>query len=185
MALTAKRTNAKRTGRMRVGIYPGTFDPITNGHIDIIHRALTLVDHLVIAMGINPSKAPLLSIEERSKLIEAEITPLAKKLGTSIAIATFSGLVVDAAENHDASMIVRGLRGVVDFEYEAQMVGMNRVMKPDVETVFLTASPETQFISSTLVRQIASMGGDISRFVPKRVEKKIFSVIARQSKHKA
>lgn len=176
---------AKKTGKMRIGIYPGTFDPITNGHIDIIQRALTLVDHLVIAMGINASKAPLLSFEERVALIEAEINPLAKKLGASISTTSFSGLVVDAAEDHGANVIIRGLRGAVDFEYETQMVGMNRIMKPSVETVFLSASPETQFISSTLVRQIASMGGDISRFVPKRIEKKIFSVIARRNKGKA
>jgi pantetheine-phosphate adenylyltransferase len=156
---------------------------MTNGHIDIIRRSLSLVDHLVIAMGINATKAPLLTFDERVALIEAEIGPMAKKLGAKISTASFTGLVVDAADAHDATVIIRGLRGSVDYEYEAQMVGMNRTMNPRVETVFLTASPETQFISSTLVRQIASMGGDISRFVPKRVEKKVFSAIAKQRKN--
>ncbi len=166
----------------RTGIYPGTFDPMTNGHLDIIRRALTMVDHLVVAMGINATKAPMLSFEERAALIEAEAGPIAKKLGSRITTASFSGLVVDAADAHGANIIIRGLRGGVDYEYEAQMVGMNRIMNPRVETVFLAASPETQFISSTLVRQIASMGGDISRFVPKRVEKKVLSRIAKQRK---
>jgi pantetheine-phosphate adenylyltransferase len=168
---------------LRTGLYPGTFDPMTNGHIDIIRRSLSLVDHLVIAMGINATKAPLLTFDERVALIEAEIGPMAKKLGAKISTASFTGLVVDAADAHGATVIIRGLRGSVDYEYEAQMVGMNRTMNPRVETVFLTASPETQFISSTLVRQIASMGGDISRFVPKRVERKVFSAIAKQRKN--
>ncbi|MCE9649297.1 MAG: pantetheine-phosphate adenylyltransferase [Parvibaculum sp.] len=168
--------------QLRTGIYPGTFDPMTNGHLDIIRRALTLVDHLVVAMGINATKAPMLSFEERAALIEAEAGPIAKKLGAKITTASFSGLVVDAADAHGANVIIRGLRGGIDYEYEVQMVGMNRSMNPRVETVFLAASPETQFISSTLVRQIAGMGGDISRFVPKRVEKKILAKVAKQRK---
>lgn len=170
--------------RKRIGIYPGTFDPMTNGHIDIIRRALTLVDHLVVAIGINASKTPMLTFEERAALIEAEAGPVAKKLGSKISTASFSGLVVDAADAHGANVIIRGLRGAVDYEYEVQMVGMNRVMNPQVETVFLTASPETQFISSTLVRQIAGMGGDISPFVPKRVEKKVLARLASVNRNK-
>ncbi|KAB7739656.1 pantetheine-phosphate adenylyltransferase [Parvibaculum sedimenti] len=170
--------------KKRIGIYPGTFDPMTNGHIDIIRRALTLVDHLVVAIGINATKTPMLTFEERAALIEAEAGPVAKKLGSKISTASFSGLVVDAADAHGANVIIRGLRGAVDYEYEVQMVGMNRVMNPQVETVFLTASPETQFISSTLVRQIASMGGDISPFVPKRVEKKVLARLASVSRNK-
>lgn len=172
------------TTKKRIGIYPGTFDPMTNGHIDIIRRALTLVDHLVVAIGINATKTPMLTFEERAALIEAEAGPVAKKLGSKISTASFSGLVVDAADAHGANVIIRGLRGAVDYEYEVQMVGMNRVMNPQVETVFLTASPETQFISSTLVRQIASMGGDISPFVPKRVEKKVLARLASVSRNK-
>tara|TARA_R110000824_G_scaffold155226_1_gene327552 strand:- start:104303 stop:104824 length:522 start_codon:yes stop_codon:yes gene_type:complete len=168
--------------KTRTGIYPGTFDPMTNGHTDIIRRSLALVDHLVIAMGINATKTPLLSFEERKHLIEAEISPIAEKLGAKISVVAFSGLVVDAADEHNASVIIRGLRGSVDYEYEAQMVGMNRIMNPNVETVFLSASPETQFISSTLVRQIAAMGGDISNFVSRRVEKKIFNAISKKPK---
>jgi len=169
--------------KLRTGLYPGTFDPMTNGHIDIIRRALSLVDHLVIAMGINATKAPLLTFDERVALIDSEIGPMAKKLGAKISTVSFTGLVVDAADAHGANVIIRGLRGSVDYEYEAQMVGMNRVMRPKVETVFLAASPDTQFISSTLVRQIAGMGGDISPFVPKRVEKKVLSAIAKSRKN--
>ena len=167
--------------KKRIGFYPGTFDPLTNGHIDIIRRALTLVDHLVIAIGVNATKQPLLSLEERLALIDAEVAPLAKAAGSEARTSTFSGLLVDAAAGAGAQIIIRGLRGAVDYEYEVQMVGMNRTMKPAIETVFLAASPETQFISSTLVRQIAGMGGDISRFVPKRVEKKIRARLAKSN----
>lgn len=170
---------AKRPATQRTGLYPGTFDPMTNGHLDIIRRALTLVDHLVVAIGINATKVPMLTFEERAALIEAEAGPIARKLGATISTASFSGLVVDAADAHGANVIIRGLRGAVDYEYEVQMVGMNRLMNPKVETVFLTASPETQFISSTLVRQIAGMGGDFSAFVPKRVEKKVLARMAK------
>lgn len=162
----------------RIGLYPGTFDPMTNGHLDIIRRGLTLVDHLVIAIGVNATKTPLLTLDERFELIEAEAGPIAKELGSKISTASFSGLVVNAADEHGASLILRGLRGAVDFEYETQMVGMNRVMNPQVETVFLAASPDTQFISSTLVRQIAGMGGDIAPFVPRSVMKKVLARIA-------
>ncbi|MDR3500094.1 MAG: pantetheine-phosphate adenylyltransferase [Parvibaculum sp.] len=168
--------------KQRVGLYPGTFDPMTNGHLDIIRRALTLVDHLVVAIGVNATKTPMLSFEERAALIEAEAGPVARKLGARITTASFSGLVVDAADAHGANVIIRGLRGGIDYEYEVQMVGMNRTMNPRVETVFLAASPETQFISSTLVRQIAGMGGDISAFVPKRVEKKVLARVAKLGK---
>ncbi|WP_339829145.1 pantetheine-phosphate adenylyltransferase [uncultured Parvibaculum sp.] len=162
----------------RIGLYPGTFDPMTNGHLDVIRRALTLVDHLVVAIGVNATKTPLLTLEERFALIETEAAPLAKAAGGKVSTASFSGLVVNAADEAGAGVIIRGLRGAVDFEYETQMVGMNRVMNPRVETVFLAASPETQFISSTLVRQIAGMGGDILPFVPKRVAEKVLARIA-------
>lgn len=164
----------------RIGLYPGTFDPMTNGHLDVIRRGLKLVDHLIVAIGVNATKAPMLTLEERFELIEAEAGPIAKELGSKISTASFSGLVVNAADEHGATVIIRGLRGAVDFEYETQMVGMNRVMNPHVETVFLAASPETQFISSTLVRQIAGMGGDILPFVPKRVADKVLARVAEQ-----
>jgi pantetheine-phosphate adenylyltransferase len=150
----------------KTGLYPGTFDPMTNGHVDIIRRALRVVDHLVIAIGVHATKAPMLSLDERFDLIEREVSPIAKEMGGKVSTASFSGLVVDAADEFGASIIVRGLRGSVDYEYEEAMVGMNRTMNPKVETVFLAASPETGHISSTLVRQIAQMGGDISPFVP-------------------
>lgn len=166
----------------RVGLYPGTFDPMTNGHLDVIRRGLKLVDHLVVAIGLNATKTPLISLEERFALIEAEAGPIAKEVGSKISTASFSGLVVNAADEHGATVIIRGLRGAVDFEYETQMVGMNRVMNPHVETVFLAASPETQFISSTLVRQIASMGGDITPFVPSSVKAKVLAAVKAQGK---
>ncbi|MDP1628109.1 pantetheine-phosphate adenylyltransferase [Parvibaculum sp.] len=166
----------------RIGLYPGTFDPMTNGHLDIIRRGLKLVDHLIVAIGVNATKTPLLTLEERFQLIEQEAGPIAKELGSKISTASFSGLVVNAADEHGATVIVRGLRGAVDFEYETQMVGMNRVMNPHVETVFLAASPETQFISSTLVRQIAAMDGDISPFVPPHVKDKVLARVAEQKK---
>lgn len=166
----------------RIGLYPGTFDPMTNGHLDIIRRGLKLVDHLIVAIGVNATKTPLLTLEERFELIEKEAGPIAKELGSKISTASFSGLVVKAADEHGATVIIRGLRGAVDFEYETQMVGMNRVMNPHVETVFLAASPETQFISSTLVRQIAGMDGDISPFVPPHVKDKVLARVAEQKK---
>ena len=166
----------------RVGLYPGTFDPMTNGHLDVIRRGLKLVDHLVVAIGVNATKTPLISLEERFALIEAEAGPTAKEVGSTIPTASFSSLVVNAADEHGATVIIRGLRGAVDFEYETQMVGMNRVMNPHVETVFLAASPETQFISSTLVRQIASMGGDITPFVPSSVKAKVLAAVKAQGK---
>jgi pantetheine-phosphate adenylyltransferase len=161
----------------RIGLYSGTFDPVTLGHIDIIRRAFRLVDHLVVGIGINSSKKPLLSFEERASLIEAEAASFAKEAGSTLEVSSFSGLVVDAADDAGAGIIIRGLRGTVDYEYEDQMVGMNGILNPRVETVFLTASPEVGFISSTLVRQIATMGGDISHFVPPLVAKKVLSAV--------
>ena len=161
----------------RIGLYPGTFDPITFGHIDIIRRAFRLVDHLVVGIGINSSKVPMLSFDERASLIVAETKSIGEKLGATLEVRSFSGLVVNAAAEAGAGLIIRGLRGAVDFEYESQMVGMNNAMNADVETVFLTAAPEVSFISSTLVRQIASMGGDISKFVPPRVAEKVLAAV--------
>lgn len=165
----------------RIGLYSGSFDPITNGHVDIIRRALRMVDHLIIGVGVHASKTPMLTLEERLKLIEAEGEPLAREAGGKVSTMTFSGLVVDAADEVGATLIVRGLRSAGDFEYEAQMAGMNGTMNPRVETVFLAASPSVQFISSTLVRQIASMGGDISPFVPKSVETAIAAKLSRKN----
>ncbi len=149
--------------------YAGSFDPPTNGHMDVISRALRLADKLVIGVGVHHQKTPFLDTEKRINLIEQECVSLAQKTGHEVQVTTFDGLVVDAALNAGADYMVRGLRNGTDYEYEAQMNGMNRTMAPALETVYLAATPEVSFISSTLVRQIATMGGDITPFVPKTV----------------
>ncbi|MDC0147794.1 pantetheine-phosphate adenylyltransferase [Alphaproteobacteria bacterium] len=154
---------------MRTGFYPGSFDPITNGHIDIIKRGLSIVDKLVVGIGISATKSPLFTLEKRLAMIETEMSPIAKQMGVDLQVVSFDGLLVDVAREHGASLILRGLRTAADFEYEAQMTSMNRSMAPEVETVFLAASANVGFISSTLVRQIHAMGGDVSPFVPKVV----------------
>jgi pantetheine-phosphate adenylyltransferase len=150
----------------RVALYPGTFDPVTNGHIDIIGRAARLVDRLVVGVAINIGKGPLFDLEERVALVEAEVAAIAARNGTAIEVRPFEGLLVQYAREIGAKMIIRGLRAVADFDYEFQMVGMNRRLDPDIETVFLMASETNQFIASRLVKEIARLGGDISGFVP-------------------
>ena len=154
----------------RIGIYPGTFDPITNGHRDIVRRALRVVDELVIAVALDTAKQPLFSIEDRVALVRADLASLTEDTGR-IRIESFSGLLVRFAEEQGASLIVRGLRAVSDFEYEFQMACMNRTLQPELETVFLTASEHTHFVSSRFVKQIARLGGDISPLVSQPVEK--------------
>lgn len=150
---------------MRIGLYPGTFDPITLGHIDIIRRASLLVDRLVIGVAINRDKGPLFSLEERVAMIEAECALLSEQTGTEIVVHPFENLLINCARDVGASLIVRGLRAVADFEYEYQMVGMNRVLDDSVETVFLMAEAKHQAIASKLVKEIARLGGDVSNFV--------------------
>lgn len=150
----------------RVGVYPGTFDPVTNGHIDVIQRAARLLDRLVIGVAMNAGKGPLFPIEERVELVRAETDAIARAAGTIIEVVAFEGLLVTLAREHGAGMIVRGLRAVSDFDYEIQMAGMNRRLDHEVETVFLMASERNQFISSRFVKEIARLGGDISSFVP-------------------
>jgi len=150
---------------MRTALYPGTFDPITLGHIDIIRRSATLVDKLVIGVAINRDKGPLFSLEERVAMIKAECADLAKQAGIEIVVHPFENLLIDCANDVGAQIILRGLRAVADFEYEYQMVGMNRVLDPSVETVFLMAEARHQAISSKLVKEIARLGGDVSKFV--------------------
>ncbi|MEP2781034.1 MAG: pantetheine-phosphate adenylyltransferase [Pseudoruegeria sp.] len=154
---------------MRVGLYPGTFDPITYGHIDIIRRSAGLVDKLVIGVAINRDKGPLFSLDERVEMIETECKTLADETGTIIVAHPFENLLIDCAHDVGAQIIIRGLRAVADFEYEYQMVGMNRAMDSSVETVFLMAESRHQAIASKLVKEIARLGGDISKFVPKPV----------------
>ena len=155
---------------MRIGLYPGTFDPITMGHIDIIRRAAVLVDRLVIGVAINRDKGPLFSLEERVAMIEAECAKLSAETGTEIVVHPFENLLIQCARDVGAQMIVRGLRAVADFEYEFQMVGMNRAMDASVETVFLMADANHQAIASKLVKEIARLGGDITKFVPPEVK---------------
>ena len=150
---------------MRIGLYPGTFDPVTHGHIDIIRRACTLVDRLVIGVAINRDKGPLFGLDERVAMIKEECVPLGERVGTEVIVHPFENLLIDCARDVGATVIVRGLRAVADFEYEFQMAGMNRQLMPDVETVFLTPSDQYQFVSGTFVREIASLGGDVSKFV--------------------
>ncbi|MEL6958542.1 MAG: pantetheine-phosphate adenylyltransferase [Pseudomonadota bacterium] len=150
---------------MRTGLYPGTFDPITLGHLDIIRRACSLVDKLVIGVAINRDKSPLFSLEERVAMVEAECAELSEQTGCEIVAHPFENLLIDCAKDVGAQVIVRGLRAVADFEYEFQMVGMNRRLDDSVETVFLMAEAEHQAIASKLVKEIARLGGDVSKFV--------------------
>ncbi len=154
---------------MRVGLYPGTFDPITLGHVDIIRRACQLVDRLVIGVAINRDKGPLFSLEDRVAMVEAECAKLSEKNGTEIVAHPFENLLIDCARDVGAEVIIRGLRAVADFEYEFQMVGMNRKLDPDIVTVFLMAEADRQAIASKLVKEIARLGGDVSHFVPPAV----------------
>lgn len=151
----------------RVALYPGTFDPVTNGHLDVIGRAARLVDRLVVGVAINIGKGPLFELDERVELVRAEVAPIATRHGTIIEVRPFQGLLVQYAREVGARMIVRGLRAVSDFDYEFQMVGMNRRLDQEIETIFLMASETNQFIASRLVKEIARLGGDISGFVPK------------------
>jgi pantetheine-phosphate adenylyltransferase len=151
----------------RVGLYAGTFDPVTNGHLDVIGRAAGLLDRLVIGVAINTGKGPLFPLEERVELVRAEAAPIAGHSGTRVEVLPFEGLVVDFARQVGAGVILRGLRSVTDFDYEYQMAGMNRRLDDSIETVFLLASETNQFIASRLVKEIARLGGDISSFVPK------------------
>ena len=157
----------------RVGIYPGTFDPPTNGHLDIITRATRLVDKLIIAVAANPGKDPLFTLEERVALVEDEIASLKNGGTTVIEVRSFDILLMHFVGQVGASMIIRGLRAVSDFEYEFQMAGMNARLNPKVETVFLMASDRHQLIASRLVKEIAVLGGDVSSFVSKRVSDRL------------
>ncbi|TQM92620.1 phosphopantetheine adenylyltransferase [Roseinatronobacter monicus] len=150
---------------MRIGLYPGTFDPLTLGHRDIITRAAQLVDRLVIGVAINRDKGPLFTLEERVAMIEAEVTDLRERTGVDIVAHPFENLLIDCARDVGASIIIRGLRAVTDFEYEFQMVGMNLAMDDSIETVFLMAEARHQAIASKLVKEIARLGGDVSKFV--------------------
>jgi pantetheine-phosphate adenylyltransferase len=159
--------------KRRIGIYPGTFDPITNGHYDIIRRALHVVDHLVIGVARNDAKGPLFSTDERVEIVRDEMKHLENGGGERIEVRPFETLLMHFAEAVGASVIVRGLRAVSDFEYEFQMAGMNARLNPNIETVFLMASDRYQFISSRFVKEIGALGGDIRHFVSPRVAERV------------
>ncbi|MFN4193365.1 MAG: pantetheine-phosphate adenylyltransferase [Tabrizicola sp.] len=155
---------------MRIGLYPGTFDPITLGHIDIIQRAMALVDRLVIGVAINRDKGPMFSLEERVSMVEAECSAIQARTGGEIVVHPFENLLIDCARDVGAGIIIRGLRAVADFEYEFQMVGMNRALDASIETVFMMADARRQAIASKLVKEIARLGGDVSSFVTPSVQ---------------
>jgi pantetheine-phosphate adenylyltransferase len=150
---------------MRIGLYPGTFDPVTLGHTDISQRAMALVDRLVIGVAINRDKGPMFSLEERVAMVEAECRAIQSKTGGEIIVHPFENLLIDCARDVGAGIIIRGLRAVADFEYEFQMVGMNRALDSTIETVFMMADARRQAIASKLVKEIARLGGDVSKFV--------------------
>ena len=151
--------------KKRIGLYPGTFDPVTLGHLDIIKRAVKLVDHLVIGVATNASKSPIFTLRERLSIMRHETAPLAGDGRATIAVESFDTLLISHAEKIGASIIVRGLRAVSDFEYEFQMVGMNQRLNPEIETVFLMADPRHQAIASRLVKEIAVLGGNVRPFL--------------------
>ncbi len=150
----------------RTALYTGTFDPVTNGHLDVIRHACRLVDRLVIAIGVHSAKAPIFTAEERAAMLREVCGPLAEAEGTALEVVTFDDLAVDAAKRYGATIFVRGLRDGTDLDYEMQMAAMNEAMAPDLQTVFFPSSPMVRPITATLVRQIAAMGGDVSGFVP-------------------
>lgn len=150
----------------RIALYPGSFDPVTNGHLDVVRHAVTLCDRLIVAIGIHSGKKPLFSTEERLKMVRDVFAPIAAKAGCSFDATTFDDLTVTAAQRHGATIMIRGLRDGTDLDYEMQLAGMNEAMAPEVHTVFVPASAAVRPITATLVRQIAGMGGDVSAFVP-------------------
>jgi pantetheine-phosphate adenylyltransferase len=150
----------------RTAFFAGSFDPPTNGHLDVVRQAARLADRLVLAIGTHPGKAPLFSAQERMAMLEETCGPVARAAGCDFACITFADLVVSAAQREGATLLIRGLRSATDFDYEMEMAGMNGEMAPGLQTVFLPAAPLVRPITATLVRQIASMGGDVSAFVP-------------------
>ena len=161
---------------MRIGLYPGTFDPLTLGHLDIIRRASNLVDKLVVGVAVNSYKSPMFNLQERVNMINEEINILENEFGIQIITHPFENLLIECAKDVKANIIIRGLRAVSDFEYEFQMVGMNRVLSSEIETVFLMADNSYQSIASKLVKEIARLGGDTKNFVPNSVNKRLMNL---------
>jgi pantetheine-phosphate adenylyltransferase len=154
---------------MKTAFYPGSFDPMTNGHLDVLVQALNVAEKVIVAIGVHPGKTPLFSFDERRELIVSSLSEVMPDAGGRVSVVSFDNLVVDAARAHGASLLIRGLRDGTDLDYEMQMAGMNNQMAPDIQTVFLPAGTASRPITATLVRQIAGMGGDVSAFVPKVV----------------
>ena len=168
MAASAKHT----------AFYAGSFDPVTNGHVDVLRHACALFDRVVVAIGVHPGKAPLFSVEERAEMIREAAADAAMAAGTTVEVMDFDGLAVVAAKSVGATVLIRGLRDGTDLDYEMQMAGMNHSLAPDLQTVFLPASPMVRPITATLVRQIARMGGDVSAFVPSSVATRLAAKLA-------
>ena len=165
----------------RTALYAGSFDPVTNGHLDVVRHAVRLADKLVLAIGLHPGKAPLFAAEDRLAMLEETCGPVAREANCELVCVTFSGLVVEAARKAGATLLIRGLRDATDFDYEMQMAGMNETMAPEVQSVFLPASPLARPITATWVRQIAGMGGDVSAFVPASVVARLKKKFPRRS----
>ena len=165
----------------RIALYAGSFDPVTNGHLDVVRQAVGLADRLVLAIGVNPGKTPLFPVEDRILMLTETCGPVAKAAGAELACLTFDDLVISLARREGATILIRGLRDGTDFDYEMQMAGMNGTMAPGIQTVFLPASPEVRPITATLVRQIARMGGDITAFVPAPVAARLKTKFAGKS----
>jgi pantetheine-phosphate adenylyltransferase len=163
---------------MRTGLFPGSFDPVTNGHLDLVRQSARLLDRLVVAIGTHPGKTALFTVQERLDMLQETCAPLARASGCDFVTVSFADLVVSAAQREGATVLIRGLRSASDFDYEMEMAGMNAAMAPGVQTIFLPASPAVRPITATLVRQIASMGGDVSPFVPASVLARLKQKIA-------
>ncbi len=159
--------------RKSVALYPGSFDPVTNGHLDVLGHALGLVDAVVVAIGVHPGKKAMFSFEERVDMLTAATREAFPEMADRLTVVAFENLVIDAAAEHGAGILIRGLRDGTDLDYEMQMAGMNRALRPDVQTVFLPASPEVRHITATLVRQIAHLGGAVEPFVPPLVARRL------------
>jgi len=166
---------------LRIALYAGSFDPVTNGHLDVVRQAVSLADKLVLAVGVHPGKTPMFPVKDRLAMLEETCSPLARKAKCELECVTFDDLVVTAAERAGATLLIRGLRDGSDFDYEMQMSGMNGAMAPGVQTIFLPASPAVRHITATLVRQIAGMGGDVSGFVPAPVAARLKKKFAGKS----
>lgn len=164
--------------QQRIGLYPGTFDPVTLGHVDLVERAVKLVDELIIGVAINRDKGPLFSLEERVAMVEKEMSRITDTSGVPVRVVPFESLLMQFAEEVNANIIIRGLRAVSDFEYEFQMVGMNQALNDEIETVFLMADARYQSIASRLVKEIARLNGDVTSFVPDHVANKLKSKFA-------